>query len=464
MADREQQTKRALWVTFALVAGYLAIPNTAGAATFTTTITCTSVSVCGGAVTSAGTPAGGASVAAQFLGGLNNGMAFNATASNGAVIDSVAATLNVGGAAPLIGTPPPYVYGPLSSGQYVATFVVTWNDNANTSTSSTSSTSSSSTSSTSSTSSSSTSSTSSTTSTTTTTTLAPGPGNGPIAPRPEGGLDTGAGADAAAVRGAERVDVVTSRNATVQSTFWNGSSWSSWADLAKPGVGYKGDPTIVSWAPGRLDVFARGGDDKLWQRFSLDGGASWTDWIKPVGDNGTLASPPDASTRGPNTLDIWVQGTDGNIYQLWWDGVTWNGWLGQGKPTTPGVAAGSHPTAISRDGTRVDVFVRGGDNKLWQKTWSGFDWSSWVQPVTEGTLNSSPDATSWDTTNLVVFILGTDQHMYALPFGTGGWGSYVRLSTSSANFTDNPGVTSRGPSRFDAFGRGTDGILYQIWQ
>src|SRR5207253_970636 len=231
-------------------------------------------------------------------------------------------------------------YGPLTAGQYVATFVVTWNDNANTTTSSTSSTSSSSTSSTSSTSSSSTSSTSSTTSTTTSTTLAPGPGNGPIAPRPEGGLDTGAGVDAAAVRGNERVDVVTSRNATVQETFWNGSAWSAYTDLAKPSVGYKGDPTIVSWAPGRLDVFARGGDDKLWQ-----------------------------------------------------------------------------------------------------KTWSGFDWSSWTQPVTDGTLNSSPDAASWDNTNLVVFILGTDQHMYALPFGTGGWGAYVRLSTSAANFTDNPGVT-----------------------
>jgi hypothetical protein len=266
------------------------------------------------------------------------------------------------------------------------------------------------------------------------------------------------------VRGNERVDVVVSRNATVQTTSWNGSSWSAYADLTKPGVGYKGDPTIVSWAPGRLDVFARGGDDKLWQRFSLDGGTTWSDWLKPVGDNGTLASPPDASTRGPNTIDIWVQGTDGNVYQLWWDGANWNGWLGQGKPTTPGLLAGSHPTAVSKDGTRVDVFARGGDNKLWQKTWSGFDWTGWTQPVTDGTLNSSPDVTAWDGNNLIVFVVGTDSHLYVLPFGTGGWGAWVRLAGSSDKFTDNPGVASRGPSRFDAFGRGTDGVLYQIWQ
>ena len=50
MADREQQTKRALWVTLALVVGYLAIPNPASAATFTTTVTCTSLDSCGGGV------------------------------------------------------------------------------------------------------------------------------------------------------------------------------------------------------------------------------------------------------------------------------------------------------------------------------------------------------------------------------------------------------------------------------
>src|SRR5205085_12222358 len=114
-------------------------------------------------------------------------------------------------------------------------------------------------------------------------------------------------------------------------------------------------------------------------------------------------------------------------------------------------------------GVRVDVFARGGDNKLWQKTWSGFDWSSWTQPVTDGTLASSPDSTSWDTTNLVVFILGTDQHMYALPFGTGGWGAWVRMSQVTANLTDNPGVTSRRPRHIDDYGRVTIGVLYLIW-
>ena len=306
--------------------------------------------------------------------------------------------------------------------------------------------------------------TTSSTSTTTTTTLPRGPGNGAIAVRPENGVDRGV--DAAAVRGNDRVDVVTDRNGTLNETAWTGSGWTGYTDLGNPPSGtYQGDPTIVSWAPGRLDVFVRGADNKLWQRFSTDAGQTWSDWVKPVGDDGTLASSPDASTRGAGRLEVFVLGTNGRIYQRFYDGAWNDTWLDQGAPGAVDIAPGSHPTAVSRDGVRVDIFVRSFDNRLWQKSWDGTQWSDWFRPVgASGTLASSPDVASWDDTNLVVFTLGTDGHLWALPFGTGGWGDWVRLAGSGDVFVDNPGATSRGLNRFDVFGRGTDGLLYQIWQ
>jgi hypothetical protein len=129
---------------------------------------------------------------------------------------------------------------------------------------------------------------------------------------------------------------------------------------------------------------------------------------------------------------------------------------------------GSEPASVSRDGVHVDVFVRSIDNKLWQKSWDGFAWSNWFQPVgRDGTLASSPDVTSWDNDTIVVFTIGTDGHMYALPFGTGGWGTWIRLAGGNDVFPmdqGSPGADSRGPGRFDVFGRGTDNRLYQIWQ
>jgi hypothetical protein len=282
------------------------------------------------------------------------------------------------------------------------------------------------------------------------------------------------GVDSAAVRGNEQVNVVVNRNGSVYDATWTGSNWTDYKlvgaqpNAGAPPVGYKGDPTIASWAPGRLDVFVRGGDDKLWQSFSTDGGSTWSAWLQPVGVDGTLASSPDVSSRGPNRLDVFVLGTDGAIYQRFWDGTQWNGaWLNQGVPAAS-VHDNSEPASVSRDGVHVDVFVRSIDNKLWQKSWDGFAWSNWFQPVgRDGTLASSPDVASWDNDTIVVFTIGTDGHMYALPFGTGGWGTWIRLAGGNDVFPvdqGSPGADARGSGRFDVFGRGTDNRLYQIWQ
>ncbi len=131
--------------------------------------------------------------------------------------------------------------------------------------------------------------------------------------------------DSAAVRGSPRVDVVgRGTDNMVYLKTWNGSSWSGYASLGAPtGSGIKGDPAVVTWAPGRLDVFVRGVDDKLWQRFSLNGGSTWSGWFKPVGDAGVLASGPDVAAWGVNRLDVFVRGTDGGIWQRSWNGVSW---------------------------------------------------------------------------------------------------------------------------------------------
>src|SRR5206468_2278916 len=139
--------------------------------------------------------------------------------------------------------------------------------------------------------------------------------------------------------------------------------WSLYTSLGSPPGGAVGDPAIVSWAPGRLDLFVRGSDNKLWQRFSTNGGAAWSPWIQPVGTEGTLASGPDATSRGPGLLDVVVAGTDGALYQRFWDGQRWNSaWLRQGAPgggtpnPPPGVVG--TPTAVSPNGVLLDLIAR----------------------------------------------------------------------------------------------------------
>lgn len=455
----------ALGVAIAVIVTGISLMSTAAyAENFTTTVTCTSVTQCGSSQT---TPSPPANNNVNIVGGGSQagGQIFLVTKSGTVNVTEVKAIYNDNSTVTRSDSES-HLFLDSTPTKFVSTFQISWNNNAPTTSSS---------SSTSSTSSTSSSSTSSTTSTTTTTTIAPhrGPGNGPAAIRPEAVAREGSSPDATAVRGLNRLDVaIVDADGNVHWTREDHpfTNWTAYQNLGRPSNGgIKGNPSITSWGPGRLDIFARGADDKLWQRFSNDGGQNWSDWLKPFGDDGTLASSPEVATRGSDRLNVFVVGTDGSIWERFYDSAWNSGWILQGAPAA-GISGAS--TAKSDPGTvawgfseRVDLFVRGGDDKLWQKFYDGVGWTAWFKPVgDQGTLASEPDVASWEPGNLLVFVRGTNGLAYALPFGTGGWGPWVQLVLATDTFTGGPGTTSRGLDRFDVFLNKSNRVTYHIWQ
>ena len=88
--------------------------------------------------------------------------------------------------------------------------------------------------------------------------------------------------------------------------------------------------SAVSWAPGRIDLFwvgADGGlvhrvrDGQLWNRYW--DGVSWHDW-ETLG--GELTGTPAASSWAADRIDVWAPGLDGTIWHRWWDGTRWVEW------------------------------------------------------------------------------------------------------------------------------------------
>ena len=65
----------------------------------------------------------------------------------------------------------------------------------------------------------------------------------------------------------------------------------------------------------------RGYDQALWH--THDDGATWDEWNNDAGGL-LLSSPAVVSTSG--RLDVFAVGVDNRIYQNNWDGRTWNGW------------------------------------------------------------------------------------------------------------------------------------------
>ncbi len=182
-----------------------------------------------------------------------------------------------------------------------------------------------------------------------------------------------------------RVDVfaVGQADRALYRTTWNTKSWS--ADWERLGGVFTSEASVVSWGPGRLDVFARGSDFTLRHR-ATDGTRWLTDW-ENLGES--LASPPSAVAWGPDRLDVFaVRRSDGSLIHRWWDGSIWNDWESLAVADKPKVTFVAAPSAASTAPGRLDVFALGSDGVLYHFAYAD---GTWANPVARGSvLTSAP--------------------------------------------------------------------------
>ena len=95
-----------------------------------------------------------------------------------------------------------------------------------------------------------------------------------------------------------------------------GGRWHAWKNL---GGAITAAPAVASWGPGRLDVFARGVDNALWQR-SFEG--VWSGWLYL---GGTLATAPVALSSDYGRIDVFTRFTDNALHHRAYD-FSWSAW------------------------------------------------------------------------------------------------------------------------------------------
>ncbi len=220
--------------------------------------------------------------------------------------------------------------------------------------------------------------------------------------------------------------------------------WSGWQRLG--GV-IKSAPTVSSWAPGRLDVFARGQDNALWHKWW--DGDSWHNWQSLGGE---FKDAPAAVSWGSNRIDVFVRGMNDHLWHKWWDGSAWHAWQ-----DLSGVIM-SAPTVSSWASGRLDVFARGQDNALWHKWWDGDSWHNWQS--LGGEFKDAPAAVSWGSNRIDVFVRGMNDHLWHKWWDGSTWHAWQDLA---GILTSAPGVASWGQGRLDVFARGQDNALWHKW-
>lgn len=222
-------------------------------------------------------------------------------------------------------------------------------------------------------------------------------------------------------------------------------SWSPWVSI---GDSLASDPAAVSWGPGRFDLFARGPGDELYHK-AYDG--QWHEW-RPIG--GKFKYAPAVSSWGPGRLDVFAVEEDENpndsdsLFHKVFDGGRWYEWENLGGGLT------ASPAAIAWGGPRVDVFVRGEDNALYQMAWDNVrGWYPWY--YLGGKLNSGPTVASWGPGRLDIFAIGTDDAVHHIAWDR-DWYGWYRIGGHMMSAT---AAVSWGWPRIDLFGKGSGDTL-----
>jgi hypothetical protein len=180
-------------------------------------------------------------------------------------------------------------------------------------------------------------------------------------------------------------------------------SWGSWTSLG--GQLLAGTSPAAYSSGGTPGWFVTGTNHQLY----WSTGSGWTNL------GGYLTSSPAATSPASGMIDVFVRGSNGALYEKTTTdgGATW-AWTSLGGQ----LASGTGPAACSWSASREDVFVQGTNGALYQKTWTTSGWSSsWTG--LGGILTSSPAATSPASGTINVFVRGTNGALYERIY-TGG--------------------------------------------
>jgi hypothetical protein len=203
-----------------------------------------------------------------------------------------------------------------------------------------------------------------------------------------------------------------------------------------------GPAASVEWAPNwqQTDIFAVDTSGTLWHT-PMNG--NW-DSLGGV----CTASPASVSWGSTNRVDVFVRGSDGAVWQRSYDNNAWSTWTSLGGQLAPGTG----PAVSSWGEGRLDVFVQGTDGALWHKAWTGTSWSNWQS--LGGKLTASPAATK-DSNMIDVFVRGTDGAVWQKYWSGTAWSSWRSLSGRLAPNT--------GPAVLGGIGVFVQGTDHQLW-
>jgi 5-hydroxyisourate hydrolase-like protein (transthyretin family) len=169
----------------------------------------------------------------------------------------------------------------------------------------------------------------------------------------------------------------------------------------------------------------------------------------------TPASSPAVTAQNANSLDLFVRGSDNALWYKYWTGTTWT------VATSLGGNLTSAPAATSPAAGTIDVFVRGTNGGLYEKTTAnnGTSWSGWIPLGGQLASGTGPAADARGLNSLDVFVQGTDHVLYYTHWNGSTWSAWTSLGGTLAAGS-SPAATSPRSGQVDISVLGTGNVLW----
>lgn len=164
----------------------------------------------------------------------------------------------------------------------------------------------------------------------------------------------------------------------------NGGWSEGWRSKDSPSANVGITSHVVSTnADGRLEIFAVGDDNALWQKWQVAPNSGWSAW-KTLGTPASDTAVTDQFTVGRNQdgrQEVFTVGSDGNVWQIWQTAPNggWSAWRKLGQPPAS-IRRADRITVGSNHDLRQELFVMGGDDALWhiRQVAPNVGWSGWA--------------------------------------------------------------------------------------
>lgn len=262
------------------------------------------------------------------------------------------------------------------------------------------------------------------------------------------------------------LDVFYLRGGVLQLRYYRPGTnrWVAAPSLGRPaGRTLTGRVSAVSQSKGSLDVFARATDGTLWQKYFRNG--SWRGWVRPS-MGGTIQSNPSVVSMAPGRVDVFAV-NNGRVVQAYYAGGRWNPWRTLRIALPSGVSAtfeGAPATASGAD-RRIDLVVRDTTGRVWTSYFGGTSFAPWKH-LTAGTSlratrSDSLGATAWGLGRVDVFVATTSGHTWHR------WrtseGAPFQAWQNMATRGKGPAAASWSAGRVDTFYRTPAGTLGHDW-